>query len=385
MTQVFAKGVGLVKVEEHWDKNIEYLMTKAAIEALKELRIEKIDAIYIGNVGAETLQYQSQLGALAAEQLGLIGIPSIRVESADSSGAAALREAYMAIASGILKTALVIGVEKLSDGLPEEFVSLTSMFDKYEYTGYQGLTQTSLAALLYQHYLVRYEIPQDYVAQFPVIMHENASTAPHAQYQFKISIDNVMNSPIVSEPLRRLECTAVADGAAAIVLCSRDALEKIGRDGAVEVAAVSMSTDFVSPFDREDPLKLGAVSLAFNDSLTRAKMTRKEIKIIELHDSYSILAPLILESLGFSQEGKAGIDVKKGKYSLSGELPINTFGGLKARGHPFGATGVYQVAELYLQLTGLAGKNQVDGAKAGLAISLGGLGSTAISTIMRTG
>ncbi len=385
MTRVFIKGVGLTKVEEHWDKSIDYLMTVAALESIKNSAIERIDAIYVGNVSAEVMQYQAQLGAIASEQLGLTGIPSIRVEAADASGAVALREAYMAIASGMIKTALVIGVEKLSDGVLEEIMSITSMFDRYDYTGYQGLTQTSLAALLYRHYLERYEVPQEYIAQFPVIMHENASTAPHAQYQFKISIESVMNSPVISEPLRRLECTAAADGAAALILCGEDELEKVGKDGAVEVAAVSMSTDFISPFDREDPLKLSAVSLAFNDSLARAKINRKGVNIIELHDSFSILAPLILESTGYSQEGRAGIDAKSGKYSLNGELPINTFGGLKARGHPFGATGVYQVAELYLQLAGLAGKNQVDDARIGVALSLGGLGATAVSTVLRSG
>jgi acetyl-CoA acetyltransferase len=385
MTRVFIKGVGLTKVEEHWDKGIDYLMAAAALDAIKNSAIERIDAIYVGNVSAEVMQYQTQLGAVASEQLGLIGVPSIRVEAADASGAAALREAYIAIASGLIKTALVIGVEKLSDGMLEEIMSITSMFDRHDYAGYQGITQTSLAALLYRHYLERYEVPQEYVAQFPVIMHENASTAPHAQYQFKISIESVMNSPIVSEPLRRLECTAAADGAAALILCGEDILGKADRSNAVEVAAVSMSTDFVSPFDREDPLKLNAVSLAFNDSLTRAKINRRDVNIIELHDSFSILAALILESIGYSQEGRAGIDAKSGRYSLNGELPINTFGGLKARGHPFGATGIYQVAELYLQLAGLAGKNQVDNARVGVALSLGGLGATAVSTVLRRG
>jgi len=218
----------------------------------------------------------------------------------------------------LIKAALVIGVEKLSDGMLEEIMSITSMFDRYDYAGYQGITQTSLAALLYRHYLERYEVPQEYVAQFPVIMHENASTAPHAQYRFKISIESVMSSPIVSEPLRRLECTAAADGAAALILCGEDSLGKADRSNAVEVAAVSMSTDFVSPFDREDPLKLNAVSLAFNDSLARAKINRGDVNIIELHDSFSILAALILESIGYSQEGRAGIDAKSGRYSLNG-------------------------------------------------------------------
>ncbi|MEM2990539.1 MAG: beta-ketoacyl synthase N-terminal-like domain-containing protein, partial [Halobacteria archaeon] len=157
MNRVFTKGVGLVKVEEHWEKGIDYLMATAALEAIKNSAIERIDAIYIGNVCAEILHHQVQLGALASENLGLTGIPSIRIEAADASGAAALREAYLAISSGMIRTALVIGVEKLSDGLPEEIVSITSMFDKYEYTGYQGFTQASLAALLYRHYMERYE------------------------------------------------------------------------------------------------------------------------------------------------------------------------------------------------------------------------------------
>lgn len=382
MKKVFIAGASLSKVEEHWGESVDALVTKV-VAGLPEVRLRKIDAVLVGNAHAEILQSQANLGAIVAEDLGLAGVPALRVECGGASGAAALYQGYQAILSGLSDIVLVIGVEKMSDASPEEAVFLSSMSERHDYVGFQGVTEAAIAAMMYALYLEKYELPQEMVAQFPVIMHEHAAKAPHAQYQFKTTLENVLSSPIVSPPLRRLETTASADGAAAVLLCSSDALPTIQHDQIVEITGCAASTDLVFPFDREDSLKLSAAARALEEAMARSGISRNEIKILELHDSYSILASLILESVGLSSPGRSGVDAKNGAYDHGGRVVVNTFGGLKARGHPVGATGVYQAAEIYLQLSGMAGACQVDGAKIGAMISLAGLGSAAYAVVMR--
>ncbi|MEM0481792.1 MAG: thiolase domain-containing protein [Nitrososphaerota archaeon] len=384
MRKVYIVGASLLKVDEQWGQSIDSMVTQV-VDGLAEVRPWKIDSIYVANALGEILQNQANLGAIVAEDVGLAGVPALRVEAGGASGAAALLSGYQAILSGLADTVLVIGVEKLSDATPEESVFLQSLSERYDLVGFQGVTESALAAMMYRMYLEKYELPQEMVAQFPVIMHEHASKAPHAQYQFKTTLENVLSSPIVSPPLRRLETTAPADGAAAVILCSSDALPTIQHEQVVELAGAASSTDIVSPFDREDPLKLSAAARAFYEALARPGLSREQIKVLEIHDSYSILANLILESIGYSAEGASGIDAKNGVFDHGGKVVINTFGGLKARGHPLGATGVYQAAEIFLQLTGRAGACQVDGVKYGAMISLSGLGSSAYSLVMKEG
>ncbi len=384
MRKVYIVGASLLKVDEQWGQSIDSLVTQV-VDGLAEVRPWKLDSIYVANALGEILQNQANLGAIVAEDVGLTGVPALRVEAGGASGAAALLSGYQAILSGLADTVLVIGVEKLSDATPEESVFLPSLSERYDLVGFQGVTEAALAAMMYRMYLERYELPQEMVAQFPVLMHEHASKAPHAQYQFKTTLENVLSSPVVSPPLRRLETTAPADGAAAVILCSSDALPTIQHEQVVELAGAASSTDIVFPFDREDPLKLSAAARAFYEALARPGLSREQVKVLEIHDSYSILANLILESIGYSAEGASGVDAKNGMFDYGGKVVINTFGGLKARGHPLGATGVYQAAEIFLQLTGRAGACQVDGVKYGAMISLSGLGSSAYALVMKEG
>jgi len=380
--RVYIAGASLLKVEEHWGESIDSMVTRV-FDGLVETRPQNIDHVVVANAVGEVLQGQGNLGALVAEDLGITGVPSVRVEAGSASGAAALYAGFQAILSGLANTVLVLGVEKLSDATAEEVTTLSTISERYDYVGYQGITEAAIAAMIYRLYLEKYELPQEMIAQFPVIMHEHGSKAPHAQFQFKTTLEAVLSSPIVSPPLRRLETTAPADGAAALLLCSSENLHRVGHEHVVEVAGAASSTDFISPFDREDPLRLSAVSRAFQQAMAMAGMVRDEIKALEIHDSYSILAGLILESIGFSPPGQSGVDVKNGEYSFGGKTVVNSFGGLKARGHPWGATGVYQAVEIYLQLTGQAGGCQIDGARGGAMISLAGLGSAAYAFIMR--
>lgn len=380
-SKVYVAGVGLTKVDEHWWTSLEYLMTEASLKALDDAGVNKVDSIYVGSMLSPILQEQGHLGALLAEELGLSSIPAFGVEAASASGAAAVYAGAREIESGRADAVLVVGVDKMSDGLAEEVTAAMMIGERQEYVGFIGATFYSLNALIYRLYMDRYNVDQEKIALFPVLCHEHAVNAPHAQYPFKIKLETVMNSPYIAEPLRRFETTAIADGAAALVLVNEETGKKL--DSPKTELVIEASTDYLTPFQREDPLWFPAVQLSTIKALERAKLGRHDIKILETFDATSIMAILSLESSGFSERGKAWRLLEKGELSLSGSLPCNTFGGLKARGHPVGATSVYQIAELHLQITRRAGKNQVDNAVAGLAHSLGGIASTAFTTILK--
>ncbi|MEM2064808.1 MAG: thiolase family protein [Candidatus Caldarchaeum sp.] len=376
-------GGSVLKVDEHWDRSLAEMMAEAGLKALEGSGLSSVDHVYVANVYGEKLQEQVNLGSVLAEELGLRNVAATRVEAGGVSGLMALYSAAAAVMMGVSKAAMVVGVEKMSDGTAEEALSLLTMEERQECTGFLGVSQLAQAALLYKEYLSRYKLLPENVAYFPVLSHEHSSTCPHAQYQFKLNLQTVMNSPYVAEPLRRLETTAPADGAAAIIVVSEDLASKIDGHKCLLTGA-SFSTDFLVPFDREDPLELSSVSTAGRRALEMAGLRGRDLDFIELHESYSIMTPLILESLGLAERGRACLEAEKGRFSLSGDLPINTFGGLKGRGHPAGASGVYALVEAFMQLTQNAAKNQVDRAEKGMVVSIAGLGSSAGAVVLES-
>ncbi|MEM4648405.1 MAG: thiolase domain-containing protein [Nitrososphaerota archaeon] len=379
MAGVYVAGVGFTKIAEHWDRDLEHLMAEAAIKAMEDAGVSSVNAIYVGCALSEPIQGQMNLGALMAECAGLVGAPALRMEAAEASGAAALYAGFCDVASGRSEAVLVVGGEKLSDGLSEEVSSGMMMSGRSWYEGFMGADFYALNALLYRLYSKRYG--EEGIPFFPVISHEHAEGVSHAQYPFKISLDRVLESPFIADPLRMLEVSGIGDGAAAVILVNEDLARRLSSPKAR--IYISSATDYVNPFDREDPLRLQSVLLAVNKVLEQARASRSEISMIELHDATSILAALCLESGGFSPPGEAGKLAMKGEFSLSGRLPCNTFGGLKARGHPFGATALYQVAEIYLQLAERAGKNQLDNPRVGLTLSLSGVGAAAFASLLK--
>ncbi len=381
MGRVYVAGVGLTKVAEHWERSLENLMAEAAVAAVRDAGVSGVDAIYVGNMVGEVLQEQAHLGAIISEAIGMNGVPAFRVEASEASGAAALYSASMEIAAGRADAVLVVGGEKLSDGLAEEVESALMMGGRNDQVAAAGASFLSLNALLYRLYIRHHDSSEEEVAMFPVLSHEHAAGVPHAQYPFKITLDKVMASPYVAKPLRRFETAGIGDGAAALLLVGERLAGKL--DSPKTELHIAASTDYLSPFDREDPLFFSALARAANEALRYAGIERGEVGIIELHDATSIMAALSLESSGFSGKGQAGKMAHAGEFNLNGTYPVNTFGGLKARGHPIGATAIYQVAELHLQLTNRAGKNQVDGRKAGMAQSLGGVAATAVVTVLK--
>jgi len=382
MRKVAVLGVGCTKVGEHWKRSLRDLFVEASLRAIEDSGVEEIDALYVSNMASGPLQHQEHLGAVMADALAVNPIPAVRVEAASASGGVAFHEGVKAVASGMSDFVLVGGVEKMTDRLPPEVASTLIMSEDQEYTAYTGVTNIGLSAILKRLYMDRFDVKPEEIAMLPVIDHENAASNPYAQYPFKTSIERVLNSPMEADPVHLLECSGIGDGAAAVVLGPANESETSDHP-LVTVSASAVATDTLNLTNREDPLTLRAVRRSAEEAYARAKLTPRDVDVLEIHDEVSILGVLSLEDLGFAEKGKGASLAASGAISLSGETPTNTFGGLKARGNPLGATGLYQIVELIWQLRGEAGKNQVDGAEVGLAQNMGGVGSTCAVNILR--
>jgi len=375
-------GVGCTSVGEIWDKSLKDLAVEASLKALDDAGIENVDRVYIGNALSPILQYQTNLASIIIDSLGFNNSSSILVEAADASGGLAFHEAFKAVRSGLIDYALVVGVEKMSDSKPSEVASALMSFEDQDYVAFTGVTQAGLHALLLRIYMEKFNVKHEDIALFAVNAHKNASKNPYAQFKNIIRVEDVLKSPLIADPLRLLEYVGISDGAAAVVLCPLEKAEKF-RSNFVEILASATAVDKLFLTERDDILTFNSTRIAAEKAFKEAKVSPKDIDVVEVHDSSTIAGIISLEDLGFCGKGEGASFVSQGKIDLNGELPTNTMGGLKGRGHPIGATGVYQIIEVVWQLRGEAGKNQVDGAKIGLTQNIAGLGSSAVVNILR--
>lgn len=374
-SKVYVTSAGLVPVADHWGKSIEDLAFEAAHAALRGSPKKKPDQIIVGNMFSAVGAKQEQLGAMVASGLGLAGTTAYKVEAACSSGGTAFNVAYNLVRSGAIDSALVVGVEKMRDLEPEEISGALAMAESAEYTQFVGATFAALNGLLARYYMEQMNVTRDELSSIPVIDHANAVTAAHAQFRKAITAEVVSRSAMIADPLRLFDCAPVGDGAAAVMLMNDNAASGTKKRMA-EVLGGKVSTNEFSIYERDDMLDFRSTREAFKAATAQAGVPHKKVDFVEIHDAFSVVGALSLEAMGFSKKGQGSKDAKEGKYSMDGELPINTFGGLKARGHPVGATGLYEIAEAYLQLTGQAGKNQVEGAEYGVTQNIGGVDTT---------
>lgn len=381
MRKVYIVGVGQTPVQEHWDRSVRDLAVESILQAMDEAAIDRADAIYVGNALSGELTGQEQIAALIADFAGQTGTEAVRVEAAGASGGAAVRLGYLAVASGVNDIVLVTGVEKMSD-LPGPSVeeALVSSTDE-EYEAIHGLSLEALFALLMRRYMHDYDLQRRDFAAFSVNAHRNAVNNPHAMYRRPISVEAFEKAKLVADPISLLDSAPPADGAASVVLCSEAGAGQAG--SCVEVVGSALATDAVALHDRPNPLFLRAVQESAHKAYAQAGVGPEEIGIFELHDAFATLAALSLEACGFASEGQGVRLALEGEIALGGRIPISTMGGLKARGYPMGASGVYQIVELVQQLRGEAGANQVD-ARLGMAQAIGGTGGTAVTHILKS-
>ena len=376
-SKVYVSSVGFTKINDHWEKSLLDLAVEAARGAMKGTPKVRPQQIFVGNMFSAISAGQEHLGALLASALGLAGVPALKVESACSSGGSAFNVAYSLVKSGALDSALVVGVEKMRDLESEEVSQAIAMAESAEYTQFVGASFASLNGLLARYYMEQLNVSRDELSSIPVIDHANAVTAEHAQFRRAITPDAVSRSSMVADPLRLFDCAPVGDGAAAALLVSDRAASGVKKRMA-EVLGGRIATNEFSFYQREDMLDFNATREAFKGAMAQAGLSPHKLDFAEVHDAFSVVGALSLEAMGFSKRGRGSKDAKEGKYSMGSEFPINTFGGLKARGHPVGATGVYQVAEVFLQLTDQAGKNKVEDADYAITHNIGGVDTTSV-------
>ncbi len=379
MTEVVIAGIGQTEAGEHWEIDLRDLASAAIRDALRDAKGLKPQALFVGNMLAPNLSRQAHLGALLTDFAMLDGIEAATFEAAGASGAAALRQGYLAVKSGMTDVALVVGVEKFTDkigaGLDEALATVTDA----DFEAVQGVTPASQAALLMKRYTHEYNVPADGFAGFALIAHARGAGNPNAMFKKAIKPETYAKAETLHEPLNMFDAAPYADGAAALILTRRDLLPRDFLRPLVQIAASASVSDTLALHDRKDLLHFEAAQISAEKVLRQTGWTLDDVNFFEYHDMFSVYAALQLEAVGFAEKGRGWVLAADGSIDLNGKIPCATMGGMKARGFTGGAAGVYQAVEAALQLRGEAGINQAAGARRGLIQSLGGPASTAIS------
>jgi acetyl-CoA C-acetyltransferase len=381
MREVAILGVGQTVVNEHWDKSLRELAGEAIFAAMIDAQRQTVDGLFAGNMLSGMLSKQENLGALIADWIGLPGIEAYKVEAACGSGAAALRTGLMAVSSGEMESALVVGIEKMTDGLPVETTEALATAADADYEAAQGLSFVAINALVMQRYLYTYGWKHTDFAPFSINAHANAMHNPFARLHEVITEKDYNQARMIAAPINLLDASPTGDGAAALLLVPIDTTPVKGNKRIV-ISGSASATDRIAVHDRADPLWLSAASKSAQKAYAQAGIGPKDVDFFELHDAFSIMSALSLEACGFAERGQGPRLGLEGKILPNGSIPITTRGGLKARGHPVGATGVYQIVEVVQQLRGDAGPTQVDGALIGMAQNIGGSGATITTHIL---
>lgn len=382
MTDVVIAGIGQTEVGEHWDIGLRDLAYAAIHDAIQDAGGLKPQSLFVGNMLAPNLSRQAHVGALLADFSGLLGIEAVTVEAAGASGGAALRQGYLAVASGMVDVALVVGVEKFTDKVGSAVDEALATTSDSDFEAVQGMTPAAQAALLMKRYMHEYNVPADGFAGFALTAHVNGVGNKQAMFRKAIKPEVYAKAEMVSDPLNMFDMAPNADGAAALVLTRRDLLPSSFKNPLVKIAGSAASSDTLALHDRKDMLYFDTAQLSAGKAMKQVGMTLDGIDFFEYHDAFSIFAALQLEAVGFAIKGSGWKLAADGSIGLKGKIPCATMGGMKARGFPGGAAGVYQAVEAAIQLRGQAEANQVADAKFGLIQSLGGPASTSVSHIL---
>lgn len=382
MTDVVIAGIGQTPVGEHWDLSLRELSLMAIEAAQLDSGGLQPQALYVGNMLAPLLSRQAHLGALIADFAGMAGIEAYSIDASGASGGAALRAGFLGVLSRQINVALVVGIEKFTDQVGSSVeAALTSSGDS-DYESVQGLTPTTHAALIMRRYLHEFNAPRESFAGFPLTAHANGAGNPNAMFRKAIKAELYNRVGMVSDPINMFDVSPNADGAAAVMITRSELLPPGFPHQLVRISGSSLVTDTLALHDRPDPLAFQAARLSVERACRQAGIVPSDVDLFELHDAYSIYAALSLEAAGFAERGHGWALAQDGQISLQGSIPISTLGGLKARGNPGGASGVYQAVEAVLQLRQQAGDNQITDARRALIQCLGGPASTVATHVL---
>ncbi len=388
MSGVYVVGVGFTKIDRLFEHSARDLFSEAMAKAVEDAGGLKPSALVVGNMTSSVLMEQDSLGALMADYSGLRGVPAFKVEAACGSGGAAFYAGYAIAKSGLAEVVAVGGVEKLTEMPTESVTKALAQAADADYELIHGVSFTGLNAMAMRLYMNRYGYKYEDFAHWPVRMHEYGSLNPYAQLRNRVTIEQVVKSQVIADPIRLLDCSPTGDGAAVVLLVrgedrAREVARSLGREALIEVAGVGLATDSVDIASRESLLTLESVKLAAQRAYSMAGVDSRRIDYAEVHDAFSITGYVSLESLGFSDEGRSVKEWMEGGFTKGDKPEVNLSGGLKARGHPVGATGVYQVAEVVMQLRGDFPGCRASDPEVGLAQNIGGVGTTSSVIVLR--
>lgn len=383
MRDVCIIGVGMNDWGELWDHSLRTIWTQAALAALADAGVDKVDAMTVGCMSGGLFVGQEHLGALLADELGMAGIPATRVESACASGGVALRTGFLEVAAGTADLVLVTGVEKMTDCSGDEATAALATAADQEWEVFFGATFPGLYAMMARAHMAAYGTTREQLAMVAVKNHANGCHNPHAQYRRKVTVEEVLGATMVADPLTVLGCSPITDGAAAVVLADLDTARRLAKGRPiVRIAGVGLATDRMALHNRTDLTKLNAVSTAAQRAFSMAGITPADVHVAEVHDCFTIAEIMIIEAMGFVPAGQGGPATAAGETAIGGRIPVNPSGGLKAKGHPVGATGVAQAVEITWQLRGEAGERQVAGARVGVTQNMGGTGASSVVHVL---
>lgn len=383
MREVAIIGTSMTAFGELWSKSLRQIWAEAALAAMKDAGIDKVDFMTVGCMASGLFTGQEHLASLLADELGQAGTAAMRVESACASGGLALRAGFAEVAAGFSDVVLATGVEKMTDvdGADATYALGTAADQQGE--GFQGITFPGLYAMLARIHMDTYGTTIEQLADVAVKNHANGLLNPKAQYHRKIDREDVLASTMVADPLHLLDCSPITDGAAAMVITTLEKAKQLAKGKPViKVAGSGLATDTISLAAREDLGELRAVRLAGERAYAMAGKKPGDIQVAEVHDCFTIAEIMATEALGFFPRGGGGKGVEAGETSLMGRIPVNTSGGLKSKGHPVGATGVAQMVEIVTQLRGEAGERQIKDARIGMAQTMGGSGGSSVVHIL---
>lgn len=382
MRDVAIIGVGMKNWGELWDKSLRTIFVEAALDAIDDAGVDHIDSMTVGCMTGGLFTGQEHLGSLLSDYLGVNPIPAARVETACASGGLALRQGFIEVASGVNDIVLVGGIEKMTDVSGDGATYALATAADQEYEAYHGITFPGLYAMIARDHMQKYGTTREQLALVAVKNHENGSKNANAQFRGKVTVDQVVNSTMVADPLTILDCSPITDGAACCILCPADMAKNLTKKKPVIISGSGHATDAIGLHDREDLTAFQATVKAAEAAYKMAGIKPEDISLAEVHDCFTIAEICVIEALGFVERGKGGEATKKGMTAIDGKIPVNTSGGLKSKGHPVGATGVAQIVEIVEQLRGESGERQVKNPRRGLAQNMGGSGGSSLVHIL---
>ena len=382
MREVAIIGVGMTKWGELWEKSLRDIYVETALLAMDDAGVDHIDSMYIGSMSSGLFVGQEHLASQLADYLGVAPVPATRIESACASGGLALRMGFLDVASGMSDIVLVSGVEKMTDVSGGDATYALGTAADQEYECYNGITFPGLYAMMARAYMHKYGMTREQLAHVAVKNHRNGALNPRAQFPMEVTVEQVMNSVMVAEPLRILDCSPITDGAAAAILCPLEMASKLAKKQPMKIIGTGHATDTIAYHDREDLTFLNATAKAAEAAYKMAGVGPKDIDLVEVHDCFTIAEILVIEALGLVERGQGKSAAESGLTALDGKIPVNTSGGLKSKGHPVGATGIAQIVELTEQLRGECGERQCKDPKRAMAQNMGGSGGSTVVHIL---